>query len=72
MDNPPAQGRYHVGRNGVFATLYDRETGRVVVDNSTTARCHHVRDRLLAQAHDLDELDAAFAALAPGHPARTA
>lgn len=68
MDNT----RYVIGRNGAFATLYDRQTNRLLVDNATESHCRRVRDRLIAQAHDLDPLDAAFAALAPGLPERAA
>ncbi|MGW3445619.1 hypothetical protein [Streptomyces sp. NPDC001076] len=42
----PAPERYVIGRNGVFATLYDRLEGRLVVDNSTEEHCLQVRDEL--------------------------
>lgn len=40
--------RYMIGRDGVFATLYDRQEQRLVVENATEAHCRKVRDRLLA------------------------
>jgi ribosomal protein L34E len=39
--------RYVIGRNGVFATLYDWQEHRLVVDNATEAYCRRVRDALL-------------------------
>lgn len=38
--------RYVIGRNGVFATLYDRQEQRLVVDNSTEEHCRAVREEL--------------------------
>lgn len=42
--------RYVIGRDGVFATLYDRQVQRLVVENATEAHCRKVRDQLLAAA----------------------
>ncbi|MEU2265014.1 hypothetical protein ABZ568_00870 [Streptomyces olindensis] len=44
----PQPERYVIGRNGVFATLYDRLEECLVVDNSTEDHCRKVRDGLLA------------------------
>lgn len=44
----PVDERYVIGRNGVFATLYDRQEQRLVVDNATEEHCRRVRDELLA------------------------
>ncbi|MFF5668859.1 hypothetical protein ACFY8S_01765 [Streptomyces hygroscopicus] len=40
--------RYVIGRNGVFATLYDWQEHRLVVENATEEHCRKVRDELLA------------------------
>jgi hypothetical protein len=42
--------RYAIGRNGVFATLYDRVEQRIVLDNTTEDHCRRVRDQLIADA----------------------
>ncbi|MER6632263.1 hypothetical protein ABT301_29285 [Streptomyces sp. NPDC000987] len=44
----PAGERYVIGRTSVFATLYDRQEQRLVVDNATEEHCRRVRDELLA------------------------
>ncbi|GGZ72953.1 hypothetical protein ACFOOM_01200 [Streptomyces echinoruber] len=44
----PAGERYVIGRNGVFATLYDRKDERLLVENATEEHCRRVRDELLA------------------------
>ncbi|MEU9634442.1 hypothetical protein AB0D80_08705 [Streptomyces tendae] len=41
--------RYVIGRDGVFATLWDRQDRRLVVENATEAHCRRVRDTLLAE-----------------------
>lgn len=43
-----ATERYVIGRNGVFATLYDRQEERLIVDNATEEYCRRVRDELTA------------------------
>lgn len=48
----PDDERYVIGRNGVFATLYDRQERRLIVDNSTEEHCRNVRDGLLASRED--------------------
>ncbi|WP_019061763.1 hypothetical protein [Streptomyces prunicolor] len=40
--------RYVIGRSGVFATLYDWQEHRLVVENATEEHCRKVRDELLA------------------------
>ncbi|MFB7929210.1 hypothetical protein ACFC4C_08880 [Streptomyces sp. NPDC056039] len=40
--------RYVIGRDGVFATLWDRQERRLVVENATEEYCRRVRDTLLA------------------------
>lgn len=42
--------RYVIGRDGVFATLYDRQEQRLIVENATEEHCRAVRDRLTAPA----------------------
>ncbi|KUN32474.1 hypothetical protein AQJ11_02820 [Streptomyces corchorusii] len=44
----PVDERYVIGRDGVFATLYDRQEQRLVVENATEEYCRQVRDALLA------------------------
>ncbi|MER7477351.1 hypothetical protein ABTX60_06810 [Streptomyces sp. NPDC126510] len=44
--------RYVIGRNGVFATLYDWQEHRLVVDNATEEHCRRVRDELTAPRVD--------------------
>jgi hypothetical protein len=68
LDTTATQERYYIGRDGVFATLYDRKVGRLVVENSTEEHCRKVSARLLVQQHDMDGLDKQFARMAPGHP----
>lgn len=34
--------RYVIGRDGVFATLYDQQEERLVVENSTEEHCRRV------------------------------
>ena len=38
--------RYVIGRDGVFATLYDRQERRLIVENSTEEHCRRVRGQL--------------------------
>lgn len=38
--------RYVIGRDGVFATLWDRQENRPVVENATEEHCRKVRDDL--------------------------
>lgn len=40
--------RYAVGRNGVFATLYDTVERRLILDNATEINCLRARADLLA------------------------
>jgi hypothetical protein len=42
------EDRYAIGRDGVFATLYDQQEKRLIVDNATAEHCARVRDQLLA------------------------
>ncbi|MFK8844750.1 hypothetical protein [Streptomyces sp. Ac-502] len=59
----PHAERYVIGRSGVFATLWDRQEKRLVVDNATEEHCRRVRDQLLMaieldriqQAHDVTD-----------------
>ncbi|WP_157849378.1 hypothetical protein [Streptomyces violaceorubidus] len=44
----PASDRYVIGRDGVFATLYDRQEQRFVVENATEEHCRKVRTELEA------------------------
>lgn len=45
--------RYVIGRDGVFATLYDTVERRLIVENATRAFCEQVREDLLAgRGHD--------------------
>lgn len=68
------EDRYVIGRDGVFATLYDRQENRLVVENSTEEHCRKVRDQLIAfhdgqlaeQRHQLFDLDADSAYTVPG------
>lgn len=41
------QDRYVIGRDGVFATLWDRQENRLVVENATEEHCRKVRDQLV-------------------------
>ncbi|MFD7661312.1 hypothetical protein [Streptomyces sp. NPDC059788] len=63
----PQGDRYVIGRNGVFATLWDRQEERLVVDNATEEQCRRVRDGLIEQNHAIDLADAAFARLTIEH-----
>ncbi|MFF6801066.1 hypothetical protein [Streptomyces sp. NPDC012616] len=45
---PDTEERYVIGRDGVFATLYDQQEHRPVVENATEEHCRQVRDELLA------------------------
>lgn len=47
-NNPERWMRYAIGRDGVFATLYDRQEQRLVVENATEEHCRNVRDQLQA------------------------
>ncbi|MFD7661002.1 hypothetical protein [Streptomyces sp. NPDC059788] len=64
----PQEERYVIGRTGVFATLWDRQEKRLVVDNATEEHCCRVRAGLIEQNHAVDPADAAFARLAVEHP----
>jgi chromosome segregation ATPase len=44
----PMEDRYVIGCNGVFATLWDRQEQRLVVENSTEEHCRTVRDDLIS------------------------
>jgi hypothetical protein len=55
---PAPEERYFIGRNGVFATLYDRREKRVVLDNATEAACLRLAGLLLEQTHQYRDLDA--------------
>lgn len=56
--------RYVIGRDGVFATLYDRHENRLVVENSTEAHCRRVKAELDALWQRLeDSIDRALAVL---------
>ncbi|MFH9426406.1 hypothetical protein [Streptomyces sp. NPDC017529] len=62
--------RYVIGRDGGFATLWDRQEKRLVVENASEEHCRRVRDGLLEQNHAVDPVDTAFARLAAEHPER--
>ncbi|WP_159391114.1 hypothetical protein [Streptomyces viridochromogenes] len=40
--------RYVIGRDGVFATLWDRQDRRLVIENSTEEHCRRALDSLTA------------------------
>ncbi|WP_406215058.1 hypothetical protein [Streptomyces decoyicus] len=69
-----AADRYVLGRDGVFATLFDQQERRLVVENSTEENCRKVRDQLIAhhdgqlaeQRHQYLDLDADSAFTVPG------
>lgn len=61
------QDRYVLGRDGVFATLWDSQEHRMVVENATEEHCRKVRDQLAYRdcqeadlAHLLDACDANY------------
>ncbi|MFE1767271.1 hypothetical protein ACFW81_24015 [Streptomyces angustmyceticus] len=63
--------RYAIGRNGVFATLYDRQERRLLVENATEEHCLKVRDQLIdgqraEQRHQLFDLDTDSTHTVPG------
>lgn len=39
--------RYVIGRDGVFATLWDRHERRMVVENASEEQCRRIRNGLL-------------------------
>ncbi|MFF1356946.1 hypothetical protein [Streptomyces sp. NPDC058297] len=44
--------RYVIGRDGVFATLWDRQERRLVIANSSEEHCRRVMQGLTASAGD--------------------
>ncbi|MEU7435694.1 hypothetical protein AB0B07_33375 [Streptomyces sioyaensis] len=70
----PTTDRYVIGRDGVFATLYDSQENRLVVENATEEHCLQVRDQLIGyrdgqlaeQRHQYLDLDADSAFTTPG------
>ncbi|MEU0059886.1 hypothetical protein [Streptomyces sp. NPDC006334] len=59
----PAPERFVIGRDGVFATLYDWQENRVVVENASEEHCRRVRDELLAaDGRPCKKCDAPFTA----------
>ncbi|MFD7922596.1 hypothetical protein ACFV3R_25630 [Streptomyces sp. NPDC059740] len=52
---PAPESRYIIGHDGVFATLYDRQAHRVVVENATEEHCLRRREELV-QAEEIREL----------------
>ncbi|MGK3107891.1 hypothetical protein [Streptomyces sp. WAC05858] len=65
-----------LGRDGAFATLWDSQEHRMVVENATEEHCRKVRDQLTANfdgqlaelRHLLDPQDAAFSRMACTNP----
>jgi hypothetical protein len=51
------EDRYVIGRDGVFATLYDRQEDRVILDNSTEEHCRRVRADIIRAASVPDPAD---------------
>lgn len=67
----PLTDRYVIGRDGVFATLYDRQERRLLVQNATEDHCLKVRDQLIdgqlaEQRHQYFDLDLDSAYALPG------
>lgn len=68
---PSLTDRYVIGRDGAFATLYDRQERRLVVENATEEHCRNVRDQLIdgqlaEQRHQYLDLDTDSAHTIPG------
>lgn len=58
--------RYVIGRNGVFATLYDCREKRLLLDNASEDNCLRLAGLLLEQDHQYNDLDADSACCLPG------
>lgn len=52
MSTTPDTERYVIGRDAAFATLYDRQEQRLVVENATEDHCRTVRDQLTNDTED--------------------